>query len=74
MADALWAGLDRVVYGATIEDANRFWRQIRIPAAEVPERSDMTCLIEGPMERELCPTLFIHPKMQKAFRTWSKRR
>src|SRR5580700_11631271 len=23
MANALWAGLDRVVYGATIEDANR---------------------------------------------------
>jgi len=74
MADALWAGLDRVVYGATIEDANRFCRQIRISAREVAERSDMQCMVDGPVERELCLTLFTHPKMQRAFRTWSKRR
>ena len=74
MADALWAGLDRVVYGATIEDANRFCRQIRIAATEVVERSDMKCVVDGPVEREVCLTLFTHPKMQKAFRTWSKRR
>jgi tRNA(Arg) A34 adenosine deaminase TadA len=74
MADALWAGLDRVVYGATIEDANQFCRQIRIPATEVAERSDMSCVVDGPVERELCLTLFTHPKMQKAFRTWSKKR
>ncbi len=41
MANALWAGLDRVVYGATIEDANRYCRQIQIPAAELARRSDM---------------------------------
>ena len=32
MANALWARLDRVVYGATIEDANRHSMQIHIPA------------------------------------------
>ena len=74
MADALWAGLDRVVYGATIEDANQFCRQIRIPATEIAERSDMICAVEGPVEHELCLALFTHPKMQKAFRLWSKRR
>jgi tRNA(adenine34) deaminase len=74
MADALWAGVDRVVYGATIEDANQFCRQIRIPAAEVAERSDMTCAVDGPIERELCIALFTHPRMQKAFRLWSKKR
>jgi len=74
MADALWAGLDRVVYGATIADANQFCRQIRIPATEVAERSDMTCSVVGPVERELCLALFTHPRMQKAFRLWSKRR
>lgn len=74
MAGALWAGLDRVVYGATIEDANRFCRQIRIPATEVAERSDMTCAVEGPVERELCVALFTHPRMQKAFRSWSRKR
>ncbi len=74
MADALWAGLDRVVYGATIDDANRFCRQIHIPAREVAQRSDMTCAVEGPVEREHCLALFTHPRMQKAFRSWSKNR
>ena len=70
MANALWAGLDRVVYGATIADANRFCQQIQIPAAEVARRSDLHCEVEGPVEQELCLTLFTHPNMQKAFRSW----
>ena len=73
MANALWAGLDRVVYGATIDDANRFCRQIHIPAKEVVERSDISCVVQGPVLRELCNTLFTHPNMQKAFRSWSIR-
>lgn len=71
MANALWARLDRVVYGATIEDANRFVLQIHIPAKEVARRSDMPCVVDGPVMRDLCITLFTHPNMQKAFRTWS---
>jgi tRNA(Arg) A34 adenosine deaminase TadA len=74
MANALWAGLDRVVYGATIADANRFCRQIQIPATEVAERSDMKCKVVGPVEQELCLGLFTHPNMQRAFKTWSKKR
>jgi len=71
MANALWARLDRVVYGATIQDANRHTLQIHIPAAEVARRADMNCIVEGPFQRELCNTLFDDPRMQKAFRTWS---
>ena len=71
MANALWAGLDRIVYGATIEDANRYVRQIHISAKEVARRSDMTCIVDGPVLREFCNTLFTHPNMQNAFRTWS---
>jgi tRNA(Arg) A34 adenosine deaminase TadA len=71
MANALWARLDRVVFGATIEDANRYCLQILIPAKEVSRRSDMPCLVDGPVLRELCNTLFTHPNMQRAFRTWS---
>ena len=74
MANALWAGLDRVVFGATIEDANRFVHQIHISAKEVARRSDMPCIVDGPVLRELCNTLFTHPNMQKAFRTWSTSR
>lgn len=71
MANALWARLDRVVFGATIADANRFCLQIHIPAKEVSRRSDMPCQVEGPVLRELCNSLFTHPNMQKAFQAWS---
>jgi tRNA(Arg) A34 adenosine deaminase TadA len=71
MSAALWAGLDRVVYGATIADANRHCNQILIPAAEVIARADMDCTIEGPLLREECYALFTHPRMLRAFRAWS---
>jgi tRNA(Arg) A34 adenosine deaminase TadA len=74
MANALWARLDRVVYGATIEDANKHCLQILIPAKELAQRSDMNCVVEGPMLRELCYALFTHPNMLKAFRSWSSRK
>src|SRR6202023_1859974 len=74
MANALWARLDRVIFGATIADANFYCLQIPIPAKEVARLSDMACLVEGPVLRELCNTLFTHPNMQKAFRTWSSGR
>jgi len=73
MANALWARLDRVVYGATIADACRHCLQIYIPAKEVSRRSDMPCIVEGPILRSLCKTLFTHPNMHKAFRAWSSR-
>jgi tRNA(Arg) A34 adenosine deaminase TadA len=71
MSTALWAGLDRVVYGATIEDANRHCRQIRIPAREVAGRADMRCQVDGPVLRERCYTLFTDPRMMRVFRIWS---
>ena len=74
MANALWAKLDRVVYGATIADASKHCLQILIPAKEVARRSDMTCVVDGPVLRELCYTLFTHPIMLKAFRSWSSRK
>jgi tRNA(Arg) A34 adenosine deaminase TadA len=74
MANALWARLDRIVFGATIADASRHCLQIHIPASEVAQRSDVPCVVEGPVLRELCYTLFTHRNMQKAFRTWSTRK
>jgi tRNA(Arg) A34 adenosine deaminase TadA len=74
MSTALWAGLDRVVYGATIGDASRHCRQIHIAATEVSERSDMPCKIAGPVLREECRAIFNHPNMLKAFRLWSTRK
>jgi tRNA(adenine34) deaminase len=71
MANALWAGLDRVVYGATIEDANRHCRQIHISSRELAERSDMTCSVDGPILRDECYALFTHPNMLKMFASWN---
>jgi tRNA(Arg) A34 adenosine deaminase TadA len=74
MSTALWAGLDRVVYGATIADANRHCNQIHIPATEVNARSDMKCIVDGPILRDECYALFTHPNMLRAFHAWSTRR
>jgi tRNA(Arg) A34 adenosine deaminase TadA len=74
MSTALWAGLDRVVFGATIEDANKHCNQIQIPAFEVAMRSDMHCVVDGPVLREKCYALFTHPRMLQAFKLWSTRK
>ena len=74
MSAALWAGMERIVYGATISDANRYFNQIQIPATEVVARSDMKCVVEGPFLRDECYALFTHPKMQQAIRRWSSRK
>lgn len=74
MANALWAGVDRVVFGATIADAHEHCRQIHIAAREVAERSDMPCPVEGEVLREECRALFKDPRMLKAFRKWGTRR
>jgi tRNA(Arg) A34 adenosine deaminase TadA len=72
MACCLWAGLDRVVYGATIADAAKYGHQILIPAAEVAKRTDMHCVVNGPVAREACLPLFTNPTMQKVFAQWKK--
>lgn len=71
MSNALWAGLDRIVFGATIEDASRHCRQIYVPAKEVARRSDMETVVDGPVLRSACYELFTHPRMLKAFATWN---
>jgi tRNA(adenine34) deaminase len=74
MSAILWSGLDRVVYGATIGDAARHCNQIYINASELTEKSDMKCVVDGPIERELCYTLFTHPNMLQKFDAWRKNR
>jgi tRNA(Arg) A34 adenosine deaminase TadA len=74
MACSLWAGLDRVVYGASIADASRFGHQIQIPAAEVAKRADMTCVVDGPVEEDVCVALFTDPRMRKTVEKWKATR
>jgi tRNA(Arg) A34 adenosine deaminase TadA len=70
MACCLWAGLDRVVYGATIEDAARFGHQIMISSAEVARRTDLHCEVVGPVERDGALVLFTNEKMQARRKMW----
>jgi tRNA(Arg) A34 adenosine deaminase TadA len=72
MACALWSGLDRLVFGATIADGGRFVSRISIPAKEVARRTDLHCVVAGPVEREVCLKLFTDPRMQKVFAMWKK--
>jgi len=74
MACALWAGLDRVVFGATIADAARYGPQIEVSAAEIVKRSDMKCVVDGPVEHDACLALFTNPKMQETFKRWNSQR
>lgn len=74
MSAALWAGIDRVVYGATIADANQHCNQIQISAGEVAKRSDMPCVVEGPLLRDECYALFTDPRMVRAFKLWISRK
>jgi tRNA(Arg) A34 adenosine deaminase TadA len=71
MANALWAGLDRVVFGATIADASKHCKQIHIPAREVNRRSDMPLELVGPILRKEAYALFTHPNMLAVFATWN---
>ncbi len=71
MGAILWAGLDRVVFGASIEQAARHCNQIYIPAGQLVTKSDMRCEVVGPVEPELCySSLFSHPNMVKRFKIW----
>ena len=70
MGCILWAGIDRMVYGATMDDSLRFGPNIMIPAAEVAKRSVMKCIVSGPVEREACLALFTNPAMKKVFDRW----
>ncbi len=74
MANALWAGLDRVVFGATIADANKHCKQIHISAREVNRRSDMPLELVGPVLRKEAYALFTHPNMLAVFATWNPKK
>jgi len=66
MACCLWAGLDRVVYGATIDDAAKFGNQIMIYSADVKAHWKGACVVDGPVDHERCLALFTDPKLLAA--------
>jgi len=69
-AAVVWARLDGVVYGATVDDLAARMFQLRIPAADVIAKSDRPCRVTGPVEREACVGLFDDPVIQKLLEGW----
>jgi tRNA(Arg) A34 adenosine deaminase TadA len=74
MANALWAGLDRMVYAATIADAGKHCNQIHVSAREVNRRSDMPLIVAGPLLRKEAYALFTHPNMLRVFESWNPKK
>jgi tRNA(Arg) A34 adenosine deaminase TadA len=70
MAAALWAGVDRVVFGATIDDAARHCNQIYTYAKDLVKKSDLKCEVVGPVAQDECNAIFEDPRMQAAIRLW----
>jgi len=66
MAAILWAGLDRVIYGATIGDASKYCKQIYTSAKQLVKKSDLVCEVVGPVERDRCVALFEACPMRRA--------
>jgi len=74
MAMALWSGVDRVVFGATIADASKHCAQIYVSAKQLQQRSDMDCRVDGPVARASCVALFEDTRMVAAMALWRKSR
>lgn len=70
MSMALWSAIDRVVFGATIQDAAKHCRQIYVAAKTLAKRSDMVCTVVGPVEQASCVALFEDERMQAMMKTW----
>ncbi|MFD0932652.1 nucleoside deaminase [Psychroflexus salinarum] len=54
MSAIVWAGIGKVVYGASIADASEFGRQINITSEEVANKSWYNIALESDVEREKC--------------------
>ncbi|SDG64502.1 nucleoside deaminase [Psychroflexus sediminis] len=58
MSAILWAGIGKVVYGASIADASAFGHQIHISCEEVAQKSWYSIALISGVEREKCLELF----------------
>lgn len=58
MSAIVWVGIGTVVYGASIEEASQYGRQIDITSQEVVEKSWYNITLINGIERENCLQLF----------------
>ena len=70
----LWAGLDRVVYGTVVRPPDSPHPPLfDYSAKEFATRSQFRCVVEGPVEEELCRALVDDPIVQKYFAKLAKK-
>lgn len=58
MGAIVWAGIGRVVYGASIADASKFGRQIQMTCQDIAQKSWYDIKILSGIDRERCLKLF----------------
>ncbi|MBZ9652724.1 nucleoside deaminase [Psychroflexus montanilacus] len=58
MSAIVWAGIGKVVFGASIDDASKFGSQIHISCKDVVEKSWYKIILKSGIERERCIELF----------------
>ena len=60
MGAIIFAGIGRVVFGASIAEISRFYKQIDIPASEVAQRGFGNVEVKGGIMVEQCLNLLIN--------------
>ena len=55
---AVWAGIDAIHYGATIDDAARYGRQVKLYCREIAQRAWYDLSLHPGLYREACLELF----------------
>jgi tRNA(Arg) A34 adenosine deaminase TadA len=58
MSAVVWAGIGQVIYGATIDDANLYGKQIYIRCRDVADKAWFDIKITPDIERQKCIKLF----------------
>jgi tRNA(Arg) A34 adenosine deaminase TadA len=70
----LWAGLDRVVYGTVVRRPDSPHPPLfSYSAKEFAAKSQLSCVVEGPVEEALCRVLVDDPVVQKYFAKLAKK-
>ncbi|MEQ8706608.1 MAG: nucleoside deaminase [Phaeodactylibacter sp.] len=57
---AVWAGVSKIYYGATIDDAAAHGHQVKIYCRDIAEQAWYDITVEGEVLREACTALFSH--------------
>ena len=58
MSAIVWAGIGSVIYGASIDDAAKYGKQIHVNSSEIVSKSWLSIQIIHHIERSLCLELF----------------